>query len=128
MKFGYTIMYGPSVERTLEFYETAFGLERKMLSECKDYGELKTGETTLAFAANEMASHFAFALHPNEPAAAPPAVEVAFTTDDVPAAYAKALAAGAVAAAVPVSKPWGQIVAYVRDLNGVLVELCSPVS
>jgi lactoylglutathione lyase len=24
-------------------------------------------------------------------------------------------------------KPWGQVVAYIRDLNGVLVELCSPV-
>jgi len=24
-------------------------------------------------------------------------------------------------------KPWGQRVGYVRDLNGCLVELCSPV-
>jgi uncharacterized glyoxalase superfamily protein PhnB len=74
-----------------------------------------------------MASHFEFKLHPNEPAAAPPAIEVAFTTEDVPGAYAAAIAAGAEPVAVPVSKPWGQIVAYVRDLNGVLVELCTPI-
>jgi hypothetical protein len=28
-------------------------------------------------------------------------------------------------AAEPVTKPWGQTLAYVRDLNGVLVELAS---
>ncbi|MFO0110274.1 MAG: VOC family protein, partial [Alphaproteobacteria bacterium] len=27
----------------------------------------------------------------------------------------------------PEQKPWGQTVAYVRDLNGFLVEICSPV-
>ena len=32
MKFGYTIMYVPSVEQALAFYEQAFGLERKMLA------------------------------------------------------------------------------------------------
>jgi uncharacterized glyoxalase superfamily protein PhnB len=127
MKFGYTIMYVASVEQTLAFYEQAFGLERKFLAPGGEYGELNTGETTLAFAANEMASHFEFALHPNLPGAAPPSIEVALTTEDVPEAYTKALAAGAQPVTVPVSKPWGQMVAYVRDLNGVLVELCTPI-
>jgi catechol 2,3-dioxygenase-like lactoylglutathione lyase family enzyme len=127
MKFGYTIMYVPDVERALAFYEQAFGLARKMVAPGGEYGELNTGETTLGFAANSMASHFEFALHPNESSAAPPAIEVAFTTEDVPKAYAAAIAAGALPVAVPTSKPWGQIVAYVRDLNGVLVELCTPV-
>jgi lactoylglutathione lyase len=26
----------------------------------------------------------------------------------------------------PTKKPWGQTVAYVRDLDGHLVELCTP--
>lgn len=26
----------------------------------------------------------------------------------------------------PFEKPWGQTVGYVRDINGVLIELCSP--
>jgi hypothetical protein len=36
------------------------------------------------------------------------------------------VAAGALPAAEPVRKPWGQTVAYVRDLDGFLVELCTP--
>jgi len=49
-------------------------------------------------------------------------------TDDPAAAYKKAVAAGAVAVKPPVLKPWGQTVAYVRDLNGCLIEICSPVA
>ncbi|GJD62248.1 hypothetical protein [Methylobacterium frigidaeris] len=45
--------------------------------------------------------------------------------DDVPAAFAPAVAAGAMPVAEPVTKPWGQIVAYVRGRDGVLVELGS---
>jgi len=47
-------------------------------------------------------------------------------TDDVRAAFARAVAAGAVALMPPKDKPWGQTVGYVRDLNGALVELCTP--
>jgi lactoylglutathione lyase len=35
------------------------------------------------------------------------------------------LAAGASAVKSPETKPWGQIVGYVRDPNGFLVEICS---
>lgn len=51
---------------------------------------------------------------------------MALTTDDLPAAYKQALIAGAGAVAEPVTKPWGQIVAFVRDRDGILAELCSP--
>lgn len=42
--------------------------------------------------------------------------------------FASAIEAGALAVAIaePVTKPWGQTVAYVRDLNGLLVELATP--
>jgi catechol 2,3-dioxygenase-like lactoylglutathione lyase family enzyme len=46
----------------------------------------------------------------------------------VAAAYAKALDAGAVVIKEPLTKPWGQTVAYVRCPDGTLVEICSPVS
>ena len=36
-----------------------------------------------------------------------------------------ALAAGATAVRPPTRKPWGQSVSYVRDPDGVLVELCT---
>jgi uncharacterized glyoxalase superfamily protein PhnB len=40
--------------------------------------------------------------------------------------YAQALKAGATSLSEPSAKPWGQTVAYVRDNNGFLVELCTP--
>jgi lactoylglutathione lyase len=48
-------------------------------------------------------------------------------TEDVAAAYAKAVAAGAVPIAAPIAKPWGQVVAYVRAQDGSLIELCSAI-
>src|SRR5829696_8630409 len=43
--------------------------------------------------------------------------------EDVRAAYSSALAAGSMEVAEPRTKPWGQTVAYVRDPDGVLVEI-----
>jgi len=122
MKFGYTIIYVDGVEATIAFYETAFGLKRDMVVE-GEFGQLATGETKLGFAAKKM-------LHGPGQFASPDGkvlgVEIAFTTDNVQAAYDKALAAGAKPVTAPEKKPWGQIVAYVRDNNGFLVELCTP--
>lgn len=47
--------------------------------------------------------------------------------DDVAGAHARAIAAGASELSAPVSKPWGQVVSYVRCPDGTLVELCSPI-
>lgn len=57
----------------------------------------------------------------------PSAFEIGLVTTDVAAAFKKAIAAGAVSVSEPKTKPWGQTVAYVRDLNGFLVEICSPI-
>jgi hypothetical protein len=58
----------------------------------------------------------------------PLGVEIALVTDDVAAAHAKAVQAGARALAVPVQKPWGQTVSYVRCPDGTLVELCTSIN
>ena len=42
-------------------------------------------------------------------------------------AWHRALEAGAVKVTSPQVKPWGQTVAYVRDPEGMLVEICTPV-
>ncbi|MEL7170666.1 MAG: VOC family protein [Bacteroidota bacterium] len=128
MLLGYLILYVPDVERAVAFYEQAFGLARRFVHESGDYAELETGATVLAFAADELAaSNFAAAYRPADPAAPPAAFEVALVTDDVTAAFDRATGAGAAVLAEPTQKPWGQTVAYVRDLNGVIVELCTPV-
>jgi len=54
MKLGYTIVYVPDVARSLEFFEVAFGLQRRFLHESGTYGELDTGETTLSFASHAL--------------------------------------------------------------------------
>ena len=127
MKFGYTIIYVPDVAASLSFFEAAFGFSRRFLHESGTYGELETGATTLAFAADELASinfktgHVSASSSPT-----PLGMEIALVTDEVQAAHTHALACGAIELTSPATKPWGQVVSYVRCPDGTLVELCSP--
>jgi catechol 2,3-dioxygenase-like lactoylglutathione lyase family enzyme len=126
MKFGYTILYVDDVEKTVSFYENAFGLKRKMVVPGQ-FGELETGTTRLAFAARtHVATLFTTPIQDGGRDNPAPPLEIALVTPDVEQAFSKAIAAGAVAIAKPAQKPWGQTVAYVRDENGFLVEICTP--
>lgn len=127
MKFGYTIVYVSSVTNTLNFYKKAFGFETQFLHESEQYGELSTGETVLAFASHAMGEmNIANGYQKTTNDALPLGIELAFVTENVLAAYSKAISAGATSISEPGEKPWGQTVAYVRDTDGVIVELCSP--
>ena len=74
-----------------------------------------------------MAEMNGLAILPNRQTEMAAGFELAFVTDDPHTAYATAITAGAAAIAPPAEKPWGQVVAYVRDPNGCLVEICSPI-
>ena len=129
MKFGYTIVYDTSVTEALTFYRAAFGFETRFLHDSNQYGELETGATVLAFATHEMGEmNLGGKYQKTDPQAAPLGIELAFVSDNVAAAYARAVAAGAIPIKAPVEKPWGQIVAYVRAKEGSLIELCSPMA
>jgi catechol 2,3-dioxygenase-like lactoylglutathione lyase family enzyme len=129
MRFGYTILYVRDVAASLEFYERAFDQKRRFLHESGQYAELETGATTLAFAGRELAAlSVPAAFRPPEAGSTAPAFEVCFVTDDVQAAFTRAVAAGAAEASQPLRKPWGQEVAYVRDPDDNLVEIASPVT
>ena len=124
-KLGWVIVYVPDVEAAIGFYEKAFGLERRFVAPDASFGELNTGETRLAFASEQQAeSNFEGGFQ--RPSAQPFNIELALVFDDPTAAFARAVDAGAVAHADPHEKPCGQIVAYVRDPFGTLVELASP--
>ena len=126
MRFGYTIAYVREVKKSVAFYERAFGLKRRFVDESGQYAEMETGETTLAFAANELGhSNLPGGFRENDPAEPPAGVEIAFVAEDVGAAFHSALEVGATKVAEPKTKPWGQTVAYVRDPDGVLVEIGS---
>jgi catechol 2,3-dioxygenase-like lactoylglutathione lyase family enzyme len=129
MKFGYTIVYVPDVAASLGFFESAFGLRQRFLHESGTYGELDTGDTALAFAAHALGDlNFPGGHVAAHDSVRPLGFEIALVTQDVAAAHARALAAGAMELAAPAHKPWGQVVSYVRCPDGVLVELCTPVS
>jgi lactoylglutathione lyase len=126
MRFAYTIAYVRDVPRSVAFYEQAFGLKRRFVDESGQYAEMETGETTLAFASNELgASNLPGGFRRNDLSEPPAGVEIAFITEDVNATFRSVLEAGATRVAEPKTKPWGQIVAYVRDPDGVLVEIGS---
>ena len=124
MQLGYTILYVPDVAATLRFYAAAFGLTTRFLHESGDYGELETGSTALAFSAHRLMQQLG--KNPQAAHAHAPSFEIALCTPDVPAALARALAAGATPMRPVEVMPWGQTVAYVADINGFLVELCTP--
>ncbi len=126
MRFGYTILYVADVERAVAFYEAAFGLVRRFVHE-SGYAELETGGTALAFATHSLARSNGVEFRESGPEEPAPAVEVGLVTDDVPREVERAVSAGARLVAPPSEKPWGQTVAYIRDPDGFLVELCTEV-
>lgn len=129
MKLGYTIVYVPDVAQSLAFFERAFGLRRRFLHESGTYGELDTGETTLSFAAHALGEMNFPGGHVHAHSSPQPlGFEIALVSDDVAAAHARAIAAGARELAAPAARPWGQTVSYVRCPDGILVELCTPVA
>ncbi|NVZ95373.1 VOC family protein [Pseudomonas sp. D6002] len=128
MKFAYTIVYVPDVAASLQFFEKAFGFSRRFLHESGTYGELDTGDTTLSFAAHELGEMNFKGGHVEAHASQQLlGMELGFVTEDVSKAHARALAEGATELAAPSTKPWGQVVSYVRCPDGTLVELCTPI-
>ena len=125
MIFKYTILYVEQVAATLKFYEDAFGFKAGFLHESGDYGELVTGATKIAFSSRELMR--SLGKNPSRADPKSPSFEIAFETDDVSGALEKAVAAGATLVMEPRQQPWGQTISYVSDLNGFLVEICSPV-
>jgi lactoylglutathione lyase len=128
VRFGYTIVYVPDVQSALDFYTRAFGFEQRFITPDGTYGELNTGTTTLSFAAESLGdSHFAHGFLRHSLANPPFGTELAFTTPDVEATVASAIDAGAHLLVPAETKEWGQTVAWVRDPNGVLIEICTPI-
>ena len=123
MKLQYVIVYVDDVAQATEFYWKAFDLETKFIDETQTYAEMDSGETTLSFSKYDMMlTHIGIEPHKG----IKNCFELAFTTLDVQEAFEKAIACGAKEQARPEVKPWGQIVAYVQDPYGTIVEICTP--
>ena len=127
MNLGYIIIYVADVPITISFYEKAFELKLRFLHESNQYGEMETGQTALAFV-NENFAMSSHQFRPNRLKEQAAGAEIAFVVNNVEEQFKRAVDAGAIEVVKPAQKPWGQIVSYVRDNNGFLVEICNPVN
>ena len=131
MRLAGTCLYVDDVPTVLDFYRRAFGFGTRFFDEAVQFAELDTvgrpGEPpVLAFASHRCGEMMMPGQYRRPAGGRPSGVEVAFYTADVPAAFARAVEAGAVALAEPKVMPWGQTVAYVRSVEGTLIGLCTP--
>ena len=129
VSLGYVVLYVKDVSASLTFYEEAFGLSRRFYNNDngKAYGELETGPARLAFYSLELAkTQWKQGFVATSPNKAPLGFEITLVTPDVRALYARAVKAGATVVSQPETKPWGQTVACLRDKDGHIVGLCTP--
>jgi lactoylglutathione lyase len=122
---GYVILWVEDVERALGFYAGTLGFTQK--ARHGDYLELDTGPTTLALVTRRFVRD-ELHLEVFPPGRESAEIGVVVPRDAVASTFARAVAAGATAVHEPHEQPWGQVVSYVRDLDGHLVEICSPVA
>ncbi len=135
MELAGTVIYVDDVPTVLDFYQRAFGIEAKFVdldvqipnrdpAAVYQFAELATDGGPLQLATHALGS----LLLPGytRPADGRPAgVEVAFFTDDVRAAFDRAVQAGATVMAEPKVMTWGQTVSYVRSIEGTFIGICA---
>lgn len=126
MEFRRVVLYTADVPATVYFYATVFGLVLLPISglPLNDYSILNTGTTLLTIQSFGMtAQHTSIPVNHIFPDVLTCGIELSFIVADVEDTYATALAAGASTLVAPHRTRWGQIVAYIRDANGVIISL-----
>ena len=105
-------------------------MQSRLLTPENDYGELETGNTTLAFVSLDLAKtnldKAGGYITPSETHPCP--ASITLVTTDVEAALAQATKAGGQLYVEPLEKPWGQTVAYLLGPSNLLIEVATPVS
>ena len=126
MRFGATVLYVNDVAAAIDFYQRAFGLPLRFYDETLGFAELETGGSILAIASHAVGELLMPGAYSPPVGGRPAGVEIAFLTDDVPAAWAKLISAGAAPLAAPKRMPWGLEVAYARSPDGTILGLSEP--
>ncbi len=126
VKFSHIIFYVKDISSTIAFYKKAFDIDVRFLHESGTYAELETGSIALAFVSESLADmNLPHGYYKNNPQDLPAACEIVFTVSNVHEAFEKAAKAGASKLIEPQEKPWGQTIAYVRDPQGIFIEIAS---
>jgi lactoylglutathione lyase len=130
LQFRSSSLIVSDVTHTVDFYERVFGFKLRYQHPSSGYAELETGETLLAFIAEAFIDQTAllgelpYGRSPVEADEAPPQV-VARVTVNLAADWDRATEAGVAMVKLPEAKPWGQTTGYLRDCNGMIVEICT---
>lgn len=123
-ELAWVVIYVSSVADALAFYTKAFGLAVAFQHPGGDYAEFATGTTALALCKRALAAESTGLMIGT---GGPPRSNITLVVPDVPAAFDRAVTAGAAEVAKPVTKPWGQVSSYVADPDGNLIEIATRV-
>lgn len=125
-KFASAVIYVPGdVKPVLDFYVDAFGLSIKFYDQEFNFGELETGDVTIAVASHSAGEYMIGEKYSIEVDGYPKNLELAFFSDEVEQSYKIAVENGCEELCEPKTVPWGQTVAYVRSVEGTIVGLIS---
>ena len=120
----YVILYVNDFEKTMDFYKGILGLPIKMQQDT--YVEFDTGAITLSINTRKDVKELT-GLNVPEGSASTQTFEVGFVVEDVVATIETLRQQGVTVIKEPVTKPWGQTVAYVADPDGHYIEICTSV-
>lgn len=122
LSMKYVILYVNDFDKTMKFYRDILGVPVKM--EHGTYVEFDTGATTLSINTRESFKEIT-GLEAGEGANRSQTFEIGFVVDDVAGTIEHLRGQGVEVLLEPVTKPWGQTVAYVADPDGHYIEICS---
>lgn len=128
MQFGSAVLFVSDVPAVLDFYNRAFGFVTKFYDPSFGFGMLDAGGVEVGVSSHESGERMMPGGYRRPTTGNPEGVELAFYTEDVSAAYQRALDAGADGLAAPYVTSWGQTVAYVLALEGTVIGICAPLA
>jgi lactoylglutathione lyase len=118
------------VSATVAFYERAFGLALHYMHPSRGYAELDSGAAVLAFIGEDFVAKTSLlgdvAIYRNRLHSPTIGAHVALWSDDIESDWRRAVESGALVVTPLSAKPWGQVSGYLRDADGIVVELCTP--
>ena len=120
----YIILYVSDFDQAYTFYKDVLQLSVKMQQ--GTYVEFDTGQTTFAINTRDSVREEIGLIVPHETEKTA-TFEVAFTVEDAAQTIDILRAKGVQIIKEPVTKPWGQTVAYIADPDGHYIEICSEV-
>jgi|SRR3954451_23562018 catechol 2,3-dioxygenase-like lactoylglutathione lyase family enzyme len=130
IKLGYTIVYVRDVRQAATFYSDAFGFEILQIDEPQGWAMVDAGGHTLGFSSHRLIQRFFGKPFVETRADADPlGFELDVVVDDLAeleSAIASATSAGAVLVVAPQVADDGATIAFLRDPNGVILEIQTP--